>query len=47
MSPRLLYLLSAGYGAWCERDRLDAWIAAAQMPGPRRYWARLELALAA
>ena len=47
MSPRLLYLLSAEHGAWCERDRLDAWIAAAQMPGRRRYWARLELALAA
>ena len=47
MSPRLLYLLSAEHASSCERDRLDAWIAAAQIPGRRRYWARLELALAA
>jgi hypothetical protein len=46
MSPRLLYLLSAEHASSRERDRLDAWIAAAQIPGRRRHWARLELAFA-
>jgi hypothetical protein len=48
MSPRLLYLLSAEHAPACERDRIDAWTAAARMPGRRRpRWARVELALAA
>ena len=47
MSPRLLYLLSAVHAPSSPRDRIDAWTAAARVPGRRRYWARLELALAA
>ena len=48
MSPRLLYLLSAEHAPSCERDRIDAWTAAAQMPGRRRPdWAPIALALAA
>jgi hypothetical protein len=47
MSPRLLYLLSAQRAPSYARDRIDAWTAAARMPGRRRQWARIELALAA
>jgi hypothetical protein len=48
MSPRLLYLLSAEHAPPCERDRIDAWIAAARLPGLRHpRWAPIELALAA
>ena len=47
MSPRLLYLLSGDHAPACNRDRIDAWTAAARMSGRRAYWARLELALAA
>jgi hypothetical protein len=48
MRPRLLYLLSAEPAPSCERDRLDAWTAAARIPGRRRpRWAPFELALAA
>jgi hypothetical protein len=48
MSPRLLYLLSAEHALSCERDRIDAWTAAARLPGRMRpRWARIELALAA
>jgi hypothetical protein len=48
MSPRLLYLLSAEHAPVRERDRIDAWTAAARMPGRGRpHWARIPLALAA
>jgi hypothetical protein len=48
MSPRLLYVLSADHAPSCKRDRIDAWTAAARMPGRRRpRWAAIELALAA
>jgi hypothetical protein len=46
MSPRLLYLLGAEHAPSDERDRIDAWTAAARLPGRRRLWARIELALA-
>jgi hypothetical protein len=48
MSPRLLYLLQAERAPARERDRIDAWSAAARMPGRRRpHWGLVELALAA
>ena len=48
MSPRLLYLLSAQHAPACERDRLDAWTAAARVPDRRRpRWAHVELGFAA
>jgi hypothetical protein len=48
MSPRLIYLLGAGHAPPCARDRMDAWTAAARMPGRRepRWTARLEPVLA-
>ena len=36
MSPRLLFLLSAEHAPSSERDRHDAWTAAARMPGRTR-----------
>jgi hypothetical protein len=48
MSPRLIYLLSTEHAPACERDRIDAWTAAARMPGRRLpRWARQGLALVA
>jgi hypothetical protein len=49
MSPRLLYMVSAGHAPSCERDRVDAWTAAARMPGlgRPRWTPPIELALAA
>ena len=48
MSPRLLYLLSTEHAPPRARDRADAWIAAARLPGRRRpRWAHHEFALAA
>jgi hypothetical protein len=47
MSNRLLYLLSTWSPPRCERDRIDAWTAAARMPGCRQpRWARRALARA-
>jgi hypothetical protein len=46
MSPRLLYLLGAEHAPPSQRDRNDAWTAAARMPGLRRpRWAQAELVL--
>jgi len=48
MRPRLLYLLSAEHPPPCERDRLDAWTAAARVRDRRRPgWTDVELGLAA
>jgi len=49
MSPRLVHLLSAEHTPSRERDRIDAWTAAARMPGRRQpHWeSPIELALAA
>jgi hypothetical protein len=47
MSPRLLYLLSAGAAPPSERDRTDSLAAAARMPGRRQpAWARVALVMA-
>jgi hypothetical protein len=47
MSPRLLYLLTAGAAPPHARDRDDSMLAAARMPGRREpAWARTALVMA-